>query len=136
MPPRKRTIEEIHSLAEPRLSTQGREHLREGIDLFNTGRYWHAHEAWEHAWLELPEGPDGDGEIVLRGLIQLTAALHLQSVGRLDGAASNLRKAREKLALAPARYMDIDFMALREFSDNWRSDEPPQPAPAIAVMDS
>lgn len=134
MPPRKRTIEEIHNLSEPRLLPKGWEHLHEGIDLFNAGRYWHAHEAWEHTWLDLPEGPEGDGEIVLRGLIQLTAALHLQSVGRLDGAASNLRKAREKLALAPAYYMGIDFTALRQFSDYWNSDEPPQPPPVIAIV--
>ncbi len=113
MAPRKRRIEDIQRLAEPPLTPELTAYIREGGVLFNRGAWWHAHEAWESAWLRMPEGPAGDAEIVVRGLIQLAAALHLEGIGRQDGAASNLRKAVEKLALAPDHFLGIDIGALR-----------------------
>ncbi|HEV2966559.1 MAG TPA: DUF309 domain-containing protein [Candidatus Dormibacteraeota bacterium] len=44
--------------------------LKRGIDLFNSGRYWDAHEAWEHAWMPDRKGPDGG---FYKGLIQVAA---------------------------------------------------------------
>jgi predicted metal-dependent hydrolase len=120
MPPRKRRIDEIATLREPAFSAEASEHMREGIDLFNAGRYWHAHEAWENAWLTMPNDASGDAEIILRGLIQLAAALHLVGERRLDGAASNLGKAREKLVLAPACFMGIAIAPLIPFIDQQR----------------
>lgn len=117
MPPRKRTTGEIHNLREPILTSGQRAHLLEGIELFNTGKYWHAHEAWEHAWLAMPDDAGGDAEIILRGLIQLAAAQHLVNERRLDGAASNLRKSREKLVLAPPEFMGIAITPLVAFID-------------------
>ena len=111
-------------LREPALSDAARACSDEGIVLFNTGRYWRAHEEWERAWLTMPNDAAGDAEIILRGLIQLTAALHLIGAGRLDGAASNLRKAREKLALAPDGFMGIAIPPLVEFIDRQREDLP------------
>jgi uncharacterized protein len=115
MAPRKRRIDEIQSLREPVLSDAARAGFEEGIVLFNAGRYWHAHEEWEQAWLTMPDDASGDAEIILRGLIQLAAAQHLVGLGRLDGAASNLRKASEKLALAPSRFMGIAIAPLVTF---------------------
>lgn len=43
-----------------------------GVDLFNRGFYWEAHEAWEHLWIPCKEQPEG---LFLKGLIQLTASL-------------------------------------------------------------
>lgn len=45
--------------------------LAEGIELFNAGRYWDAHEAWERDWTSLRTGPDGS---FYKGLIQVAAA--------------------------------------------------------------
>jgi predicted metal-dependent hydrolase len=115
MPPRKRRTDEIEELKEPELTATQREHFAEGIALFNAGRHWHAHEAWEQVWLEMSDGEEDDAEIILRGLIQLAAGLHLLSIGRLDGAASNFRKAYEKLSLAPAEFLKIDMRKLLEF---------------------
>ena len=44
--------------------------LKRGIDLFNSGRYWDAHEAWEHAWMPDRKGPDAG---FYKGLIQVAA---------------------------------------------------------------
>ena len=44
--------------------------LRRGVDLFNSGRYWDAHEAWEHKWMPDRKGPDAG---FYKGLIQVAA---------------------------------------------------------------
>lgn len=44
--------------------------LDHGISLFNQGEYWHAHEAWEEAWMPDRHGPDGG---FYKGLIQVAA---------------------------------------------------------------
>ena len=43
---------------------------KRGIDLFNSGRYWDAHEAWEHVWMSDRKGPDAG---FYKGLIQVAA---------------------------------------------------------------
>ncbi len=134
--PRKRRTDEIVDLREPDLSPPGREHLRRGVLLFNSGSYWHAHEEWESAWLMMPEGEGGDAEIILRGLIQLAAALHLEGIGREDGAASNFRKSEEKLALAPGHFMGLDLAALRSGVLRYRSGDAPRNPPRIVLLGS
>ncbi|MHB8610943.1 MAG: DUF309 domain-containing protein [Candidatus Dormibacteraceae bacterium] len=44
--------------------------LRRGIELFNSARYWDAHEAWEAEWMPDRHGPDA---AFYKGLIQLAA---------------------------------------------------------------
>jgi len=44
--------------------------LEEGIELFNGGRYWDAHEAWERDWMPDRKGPDSS---FYKGLIQIAA---------------------------------------------------------------
>jgi uncharacterized protein len=46
------------------------EGLRRGIELFNSGRYWDAHEAWEHEWMPDRKGPDAG---FYKGIIQVAA---------------------------------------------------------------
>ncbi len=51
-----------------------------GIELFNTGRYWDAHEAWEHEWTPDRRGPESG---FYKGLIQVAAGcLHYQRRNR------------------------------------------------------
>jgi predicted metal-dependent hydrolase len=44
--------------------------LEQGIELFNHGDYWEAHEAWEHDWMPDRKGPDSG---FYKGLIQVAA---------------------------------------------------------------
>jgi predicted metal-dependent hydrolase len=44
--------------------------LERGIELFNRGLYWEAHEAWEEAWTPDRYGPDRG---FYKGLIQVAA---------------------------------------------------------------
>jgi hypothetical protein len=41
-----------------------------GIELFNTGLYWEAHEVWEEDWMPDRKGPDSG---FYKGLIQVAA---------------------------------------------------------------
>ncbi|QDU76142.1 hypothetical protein Pan97_31870 [Bremerella volcania] len=45
--------------------------FRYGVDLFNHGFYWEAHEAWESAWIA--HGRAGEQADLLKGLIHLAA---------------------------------------------------------------
>ena len=45
---------------------------REGIDLFNQGYYWEAHEAWEDVWKVMARG--GSEAQILQGLIKVAAS--------------------------------------------------------------
>ena len=59
--------------------------LRRGIDLFNRGLYWEAHEAWESDWIVDRRGPDAG---FYKGLIQVAAGcLHYRRHNR-RGAVS------------------------------------------------
>lgn len=44
--------------------------LERGLELFNAGHFWEAHEAWEQDWIPDRHGPDRGFH---KGLIQLAA---------------------------------------------------------------
>jgi uncharacterized protein len=59
-----------------------------GVDLFNRGLYWEAHEAWEHEWVPDRKGPDA---AFYKGLIQVAAGcLHYRRHNR-RGAVNKWR---------------------------------------------
>jgi uncharacterized protein len=116
MPPRKRDVDEIRALPEPRLNAEQRAHYLRGVALFNNGKYWHAHECWEAAWLPMGNDPEDDGEIFFRALIQLASGLHLKRCGRHAGARSHFAKAADKFSVMPAVYMGLDVVSLKIFA--------------------
>ena len=68
--------------------------LAEGIELFNSGRYWDAHEAWERAWTPDRKGPDSG---FYKGLIQVAAGcLHYTRHNR-RGAVNKWRSGADYL---------------------------------------
>ena len=54
------------------VQTSGWETFRWGVDLFNHGYYWEAHEAWERLWTASRAG--SLRRLLLKGLILLSAA--------------------------------------------------------------
>lgn len=72
--------------------------LREGIELFDRGQFFEAHEVWEDAWRRAR----GGDELLLHGLIQAAAGFHKLQIYQPSGAASLLTKAAAKLAAIPA----------------------------------
>ena len=68
--------------------------LQRGIDLFNGGRYWDAHEVWEHEWMPDRKGPDSG---FYKGLIQVAAGcLHYGRRNR-RGAVNKWRSGADYL---------------------------------------
>src|SRR5713101_2574293 len=68
--------------------------LKQGVDLFNSGRYWDAHEAWEHVWMPDRKGPDAG---FYKGLIQVAAGcLHYGRRNR-RGAVNKWRSGADYL---------------------------------------
>ena len=68
--------------------------LEQGIELFNTGHYWEAHEAWEGDWMPDRKGPDSG---FYKGLIQVAAGcLHYTRRNR-RGAVNKWRSGTDYL---------------------------------------
>lgn len=68
--------------------------LAEGVDLFNGGRYWDAHEVWERAWIPDRRGADSG---FYKGLIQVAAGcLHYTRRNR-RGAVNKWRTGADYL---------------------------------------
>ncbi len=66
---------------------------RWGIQLFNHGYYWEAHETWEQVWHACGQkGPTAD---YLKGLIKLAAAGVKSREGRLEGVARHASRSAE-----------------------------------------
>jgi predicted metal-dependent hydrolase len=119
----------------PEISREERERLfRTGIDLFNQGRFFAAHEAWEEIWRSTTPEPKG----LFQGLIQVAAALHQYlDLKRTEGPRHTLAKARRSLEpFAPAALgIDVgDLLARVGEWEGWlasREGEPP-PAPVLS----
>jgi predicted metal-dependent hydrolase len=64
-----------------------------GLDLFNSGYYWEAHESWEQAWHAAGRrGPIAD---FFKGLIKLAAAGVKAREGSLEGVRAHGRRGAE-----------------------------------------
>jgi predicted metal-dependent hydrolase len=92
----------------PRLSEEDRADLAEGVALFNVGKYWDAHEAWEKIWQRHQE----PWRYFVQGLIQAAAAHHQLQRGVRHGVIKHLHNALVKLEAAPD---DLGGLALDEF---------------------
>jgi predicted metal-dependent hydrolase len=69
-----------------------------GVQLFNAGYYWEAHEAWESLWHA--HGRRGPIATVLKGLIKLAAAGVKIREGRADGVRTLATRAAGHFAEA------------------------------------
>ena len=67
-----------------------------GLDLFNHGYYWEAHEAWEALWHAC--GRSGPMADFFKGLIQLAVTGVKLRQGHAEGARWHARRAEELLA--------------------------------------
>jgi predicted metal-dependent hydrolase len=81
-----------------------------GIDLFNHGYWWEAHEAHEAVWLAAGQ-TTLCGRFV-QGLIQLAGAQLKRFIGEPRGAQSLTRSGSEKLALVEGIYLGIEIAPL------------------------
>jgi uncharacterized protein len=78
--------------------------LRRGAALFDAGRFWDAHEAWEEAWLE----EEGEVRQLLQGLIQVAAGYHKATVQlQPSGCVKLLRSGLDKLEPLPPELLGV-----------------------------
>ena len=109
--------------------------FQEGIDLFNRGDFFAAHEAWEEIWRSTTPEP----KELLQGLVQVAAGLHqILDLKRKIGPRNTLAKARSHLELyAPAAH-GLDVAGLLEAVGEWlewldrEGEKPPVPRLRLA----
>jgi predicted metal-dependent hydrolase len=121
-------VPEDEAPAEPPEEWRDCRRFLRGIDLFNHGFGWEAHEAWESLWHRPTERAQAE---ILQALIQLAAASVQQSVGRCDGRArlchralDHLRKVRDE---GHRVYMGLELDTLRRVLIEYAADPTPRP---------
>ncbi|MGH9841006.1 MAG: DUF309 domain-containing protein [Blastocatellia bacterium] len=109
------------------------EYLR-GIELFNDGRYFECHEAWETIWLRAT----GVEREFLHAMIQIAAALLHHERGNGKGAASVYQRAKRRLQSLPPVTMNLDTPAFVKrleafFTENAETRSPMASLPQIRL---
>jgi predicted metal-dependent hydrolase len=107
------------------------EHYLEGIELFNAGKFWHAHEAWEAAWLA---AEDEQLKLFYKGIIQTAAALVHWQKGNPKGLHLNWTKARAKLTQLPPEMMGLGIRKLIVYMDYFSSVDGQGPEPPHFIL--
>jgi predicted metal-dependent hydrolase len=92
-----------------------REEYRRGLELFNQGEFFAAHEVLEDVWRAAPQ-PE---KRFLQGLIQIAVGLHHHSRGNVTGAKSLLARGAKNLGRYPERFAGVDVAALLEAVARW-----------------
>jgi hypothetical protein len=114
-----------------------REYLA-GIEHFNTGRFFDAHEIWEEIWLRSSD----ESKIFYQMLIQSAVALLHYQRGNLRGARGMYDAVLQKLGKLPRRFLALDLVAFekqfrRFFSSavdaKWESRPQNDPEPIMLI---
>ncbi len=104
------------------LSEQQASCLQAGIDNFNTGRFWHAHEDWEELWKSLK--PNASQELIdgVQGIIQIAAMLLNHQREKVRGVTNLWTKASAKLIPVIDGLFGIDIISLYTDSEPFHRD--------------
>ena len=100
----------------------------EGCNLFNEGKFWHAHEAWEDLWKSLkPLGRRVETDAV-QGIIQIAALLYNYERKKIRGVVNMASKLLVRLSGVEHGMWGVDVSKLRTslipFIRDAASDEP------------
>ena len=106
-------------LTEIEMSAEDWDEFSHGIKLFNSGKFWNSHEAWEQVWMRHAE----DERLFFQGLIQLAAAYHHLFVKKnLNGLLNNFNKAYPKLEVFQPKYLGVHVVPLLRFIDEGKKE--------------
>jgi predicted metal-dependent hydrolase len=94
----------------------GDHELLHGITLFNTGKFFDAHEVLEDVWRAAPP----DNKKFCQGLVQVAVAFHHYSTGNRVGMRSVLERAIRNLAEPAGAFQKFDLAPLLQSLDHWR----------------
>jgi predicted metal-dependent hydrolase len=114
-----------------------------GIDLFNNGYYWEAHETWEAVWHAT--GRSGTMVDFCKALIKLAAAGVKAREGRANGVRRHAQRAKQLLESVAAqvgreqqRFMGLSLASLTHCAEGLISDPSAivdtGDAPVVVVM--
>lgn len=101
--------------------------IAEGVSLFNSGKYFEAHEALEAVWLKA----SGRRKTFLHGLIQVAAAFHHYTHGNPAGFRSLLAKGCVKLESFGAATEGVDLGVFMLELRQWREHLEAMPNPSL-----
>jgi len=104
------------------LSEQQDDWLEAGIENFNTGRFWHAHEDWEDLWKSLKGVAEQDIVDGIQGLIQVAAMLLNHQRKKVRGVTNLWTKASQKLDPVSEGLFGIDIHSLYLDSEPFHRD--------------
>ena len=99
---------DLSNLSEPEMSALDWEDFNKGIVLFNSGKYWESHEAWEEVWKRHPE----NSRIFFQGLIQVAAGLHQLQRKIYHGVNKHFRNALWKLQPFTPIFLGVEVESL------------------------
>jgi hypothetical protein len=90
--------------------------LLAGVDHFNAGRFFEAHEVWEEVWRSTEPEP----KELLQGLIQVAVGMvHHRDRGRPAVACRVLAKGRRRIEPHAPMALGLDLAALLDSVDGW-----------------
>jgi len=83
---------------------------RKGLELFNAGEYFEAHEELEAAWMEEPS----PGRMLYQGVLQVAVAYLQIERGNRDGAMKLFLRSRQWLGPLPNTCQGLDVKQLKQ----------------------
>jgi predicted metal-dependent hydrolase len=111
--------------------------FQKGLEAFNSGHFYDAHEHWEEVWLETPN-PE---KMFLQGLIQIAAAFHHYSRENRLGTQNLLQAGLAKIEPFPQVHRRLELEPLRVAVRRWLAaldtgeDPPSEEIPHIVRRD-
>ena len=103
-----------------------------GVELFDAGYYWEAHESWEALWHA--HGRSGPTARLLKGLILLAAAGVKVREGRPAGVSTHAGRALRCFEGVEGVSLGLDLPGLIELARRVEADPPGDDAPAGSAV--
>ena len=112
----------VHFTTNVELSEQQVVWLNAGVEHFNAGRFWHAHEDWEDLWKSLKGVAEQKLVDGVQGLIQIAAMLLNHEREKVRGVTNLWVKASAKLQPVMDGLFGIDVVSLYLDSEPFHQD--------------
>tara|TARA_E500000331_G_scaffold34638_1_gene28875 strand:+ start:765 stop:1136 length:372 start_codon:yes stop_codon:yes gene_type:complete len=104
------------------LTQQQSDWLDVGIEHFNAGRFWHAHEDWEALWISLKGNASQELINGVQGIIQIAAMLLNHQRKKSRGVVSLWTKSSAKLTPVIGGLFGLDIASLYVDSEPYHLD--------------
>ena len=85
----------------------------EGCELFDEGKFWHAHESWEDLWKSLKPLDQPIETDAVQGIIQIAALLYNYERKKIRGVVNMASKLLTRLSAVEHGIWGVDVAGLR-----------------------